>query len=147
MPLLRTDDNHQPLPEAAVLQAALEDLFKEYDVDLYLCGHVHAYERQWPVYKNQVLAKTYAPPESTVYIVDGAGGCPEGLTDYDPKVRTKHEVAVLFPFTGIYPCLATAFGRLERCYQQQGSGLWGPEYRQRLRIELEISYKHRRYSV
>lgn len=30
-------------------QAAMEDMFNEYGVDIYFSGHVHSYERDYPV--------------------------------------------------------------------------------------------------
>ena len=33
------------------LQAAFEDMFLRYNVDLYFAGHVHAYERTHPVFR------------------------------------------------------------------------------------------------
>jgi len=35
------------------VQDEFEDLFHQYGVDLYICGHVHSYERTYPVYKNK----------------------------------------------------------------------------------------------
>jgi hypothetical protein len=33
----------------ADFQAAMEDLFNEFGVDIYFSGHVHSYERDYPV--------------------------------------------------------------------------------------------------
>lgn len=33
----------------------LEDLINEYNVDLVLNGHLHSYERTWPVYKGKAM--------------------------------------------------------------------------------------------
>jgi acid phosphatase type 7 len=43
-------------------------MFYRYGVDLHLSGHVHAYERQAPVYRNLLRSN------ATTYIVSGAGG-------------------------------------------------------------------------
>jgi len=53
-----------------------EDLFFSSHVDVVLQGHVHAYERTWPVYNGDVN------PDGPVYVVNGHGGNNEGL-QYD----------------------------------------------------------------
>ena len=37
-------------------QSHLESVFYQYAVDLVFSGHIHAYERSYPVYKNVVRA-------------------------------------------------------------------------------------------
>jgi len=56
------------------LLGAVEDLFHANKVDLFICGHVHAYERSWPVYKNQRVADNYENPTALVHIVVGNAG-------------------------------------------------------------------------
>eukprot|EP00439_Symbiodinium_sp_Y106_P049653 s747_g6.t1 len=41
------------LGEAAVMMGDLEELFYKHGVNVVLAGHVHSYERTWPVYKSQ----------------------------------------------------------------------------------------------
>ena len=43
-----------------------------------LTGHVHAYERTYPVYNNTIVSKSYDHPAAPVYIVQGASGNREG---------------------------------------------------------------------
>jgi len=66
--------------------AAFEGLLRKYKVDLFLAGHVHAYERQYPVY-NATRMGTYADPGATVHMVVGTGGDTEGHQSYDGKPR------------------------------------------------------------
>ena len=68
--------NHADIPAKTPenLQKAFEELFHTYDVDIYLTGHVHAYERSWPIYNNEVMQKNYSRPGSTVHLVNGAAG-------------------------------------------------------------------------
>ncbi len=40
------------------LRSAFEELLHKYKVDLYLSGHVHAYERMFPVYDERVDPQT-----------------------------------------------------------------------------------------
>ena len=61
-------------------------LFEEHGVDFYFSGHVHSYERQYPVSAAgasfSASAAAYAAPGRTVHIVTGAGGNDEGHADY-----------------------------------------------------------------
>ena len=54
----------------------LEKLFFEYGVDLFLNGHEHNYERNWPTYKGK-SHQSNIDPKATIYIVTGAAGCSE----------------------------------------------------------------------
>lgn len=63
--------------QIAEMQRDMEDLLKEYKVDLVVNGHVHAYERSTPAYK--YLPNTCGPNHITI----GDGGNAEGLTYYD----------------------------------------------------------------
>ena len=40
----------------------MEDLFYQANVDLYLSGHIHAYERLYPIYDGEVDANGYNNP-------------------------------------------------------------------------------------
>ena len=55
-----------------ILKENLEELWHRYRVDIYLNGHVHAYERTKPIYRNA------SQPCGTVYITAGDGGNYEG---------------------------------------------------------------------
>ena len=60
------------------LRAWLEPVFAKYQVDMYLCGHVHWYERLYPVAKGIPVQKDYINPSSPVYLINGAAGNIEG---------------------------------------------------------------------
>jgi len=68
---------HHPLYQGASInkeyQAAVEDLFYKYGVDIYFSGHVHSYERDWPVYQG-IPEKTYTNPKATTYLMIGGSG-------------------------------------------------------------------------
>jgi acid phosphatase type 7 len=55
------------------IQAAIEDLFYQYGVDVYFTGHVHSYERAYPVYQ-RVVEKTYVNPRATLQLIVGGAG-------------------------------------------------------------------------
>ena len=65
------------------LRNAFQGLLLEYNVDLYLAGHIHWYERMWPLTKDGkvdqsavVDKNTYKtnPGKSLTYIVNGMAG-------------------------------------------------------------------------
>jgi len=79
-------DNTQPKS----VRLAFEQLFIEYKVDVYICGHVHYYERLYPiangipqVYAGNVYEKTTFP----TYVINGAAGNDE-RHDSAPQNRT-----------------------------------------------------------
>lgn len=63
--------------------APLEPLFYEQGVDFYFAGHMHSYERMWPVYRQQVLQTDYHNPLAPIYLIGGAPGCQEKLDRFD----------------------------------------------------------------
>ncbi|KAL4151101.1 hypothetical protein PRNP1_010487 [Phytophthora ramorum] len=82
------DDNGVPTDQNAYVQSAFEDLFIKYKVDVVLTGHQHYYERQLPIAKNKAVMdgvsddyKTYDNPQAPVYVLTGAAGNVEDLTD------------------------------------------------------------------
>eukprot|EP00049_Salpingoeca_infusionum_P000200 m.38047 g.38047 ORF g.38047 m.38047 type:complete len:458 (-) comp10154_c0_seq1:5283-6656(-) len=79
-PWYNSDTYHHNEPEEMGMRASMEHLFKQYDVDLVFSGHVHAYERMYPVYNNVTT------PGATTYINIGDGGNREGPADgYFPQ--------------------------------------------------------------
>jgi hypothetical protein len=53
-----------------------ENLFHDEGVDLFVNGHEHNYERNWPTYKNKT-SQSNTNPTATIYIVTGAAGSKE----------------------------------------------------------------------
>jgi len=72
-------NNSAPIFTSYSIQQAFENLFYRYHVDIFFCGHSHAYERIFPTYNNTPTATNYINPSSTAYIVAGAAGNLEGL--------------------------------------------------------------------
>ena len=56
----------------------VEPLLLQYNVDFYINGHEHMYERMWPVSYGNLLANNYKSPQSPVYICNGAAGNIQG---------------------------------------------------------------------
>lgn len=83
--LLASDADGKPTGTSAALQAAFEELFIKYAVDVVVAGHVHAYERHYPIARGEIVGdgvsadgSVYASPKAPVYIVTGAAGNGEG---------------------------------------------------------------------
>jgi hypothetical protein len=66
--------------DAAASGWPLEELLHRYGVDVYVAGHVHDYERYWPVHNysvgvgNATAFDRYRNPRATVHVTSGAGG-------------------------------------------------------------------------
>lgn len=59
---------------AVYLKKQLEEVFMKYHVNLVLQGHVHAYERSYPVYNETLVSTNYLSPAAPTYILQGASG-------------------------------------------------------------------------
>ena len=60
------------------IKNAFEPLFYKYKVDIIFSGHVHHYERHYPIYNNS-FESSYINPTYPIYITSGAAGSIEGL--------------------------------------------------------------------
>lgn len=63
----------------AAVRIAWEPFLKEFNVDLFLAGHVHVYERTLPVYDNVVYndyedRSVYVNPSAPVHVTIGTAG-------------------------------------------------------------------------
>jgi hypothetical protein len=73
------------------LRPILEDMFNDYGVDLVFAGHVHNYERDAPIYKNQTVpASVEEPhlvvgPKAPIYVTVGGAGNREGHSETNPN--------------------------------------------------------------
>ena len=72
-PWYSSNVKHYDDTQTVRMRGSMETLFYTYNVNIVFSGHVHAYERTYPVYKNET--DYYAP----VYITIGDGGNLEGL--------------------------------------------------------------------
>ncbi|CAG9317709.1 unnamed protein product [Blepharisma stoltei] len=88
--------NHALSPECGVqsylYNALFEEMWNYYGVDLFLEGHVHNYERDTPIYKNETVKSEYDDlhmhknPNAPIYIVSGNAGNKRGHNDPIPEV-------------------------------------------------------------
>jgi len=60
--------------KASKLKSQSEDILLRHKVDLVIGGHVHAYERTYPVAKEASTQRDYVNPSAPTYIVQGASG-------------------------------------------------------------------------
>eukprot|EP00755_Sulcionema_specki_P008934 Sspe_Gene.42284::Locus_20526_Transcript_1_1_Confidence_1.000_Length_2026::g.42284::m.42284 len=79
----------------------LEELFNKYHVDMVVTGHVHSYERFWPVEDWQDRngsASPYTDPSGPVHVIVGSSGTAEGDDPFSgPDSVTGKAV---WPWTG-----------------------------------------------
>jgi len=71
-------DNFSP-----VVQNVFSPIFEQYGVDLYISGHLHFYERMYPIaagVPEKYSGQVYTNPRAPVYVVNGAAGNDERLT-------------------------------------------------------------------
>jgi predicted phosphodiesterase len=71
-PWYSSNVKHYDDKQTILMRDSMEELFYEYNVNIVFSGHVHAYERSYPVFKNNT--NDYGP----VYITIGDGGNLEG---------------------------------------------------------------------
>lgn len=66
---------------------ALDKLFYDNKVDVYFSGHMHVYERMFPVYQGHSNTSKsvdpYANPTAPVHIIAGSAGCKEKLYKFE----------------------------------------------------------------
>ena len=69
--------------DGGVRMYGLERLFHMYSVDLYASGHMHSYERTYPVYRQQIVSRNYSEPAAMFHLIVGASGCCNGMDTFD----------------------------------------------------------------
>lgn len=69
-------------PNTNLTRDGLEDMLLKHRVDIYMSGHVHNYERTYPVSKGRLITKSYHNAPSFFQIVIGNAGQPEGPTQF-----------------------------------------------------------------
>ncbi|KAI8343515.1 Metallo-dependent phosphatase-like protein [Chlamydoabsidia padenii] len=67
-----------PVDEDGKQWGGLEAVLLKHKVDLYLAGHVHNYERTYPIANNTLQTTSYLDPPSYFQVISGNAGQPEG---------------------------------------------------------------------
>ena len=79
-------DGSNPQSEVSIVRKALEDLFFKYGVDLAFWGHLHSYERSWPMHDFKVMngsiSRPYNDAPAPIHIIAGSAGCDENRTSF-----------------------------------------------------------------
>ncbi|KAG2769481.1 hypothetical protein JG687_00005691 [Phytophthora cactorum] len=80
-PWYNSNTAHQGLEPHMIMKKNMEDILYRNKVDVVVAGHVHAYERSHPVYKEKVVE------DGPIFVVLGDAGNREGLapTYFDPQ--------------------------------------------------------------
>ncbi len=125
-PLYSTSNLDYPPGQQGRTRAAFEPLLLKYKVDVYMSGHVHWFERTWPMNNQVVTAKSFTKPLSPVYVINGAGGNQEGHPDhYTPEVPeyTVFRDTAHFGFSLVKTKTDAATGTLSLCHDFIGAGV------------------------
>lgn len=77
-PMYCSNSNECPNKGGQLLRQQGEQLMNDLKINLVLNGHVHSYERTFPVFNWSATQLDYSEPSSTVHIVQGASGNREG---------------------------------------------------------------------
>ena len=79
-PWYNSNTLHYAEEQTVWMRDAMESIFYKHHVNIVFTGHVHAYERTYPVFQNETRS------DGVVYITIGDGGNKEGHADtyYDP---------------------------------------------------------------
>ncbi|GMI32137.1 hypothetical protein TrRE_jg4112 [Triparma retinervis] len=69
---------HHPMYNGGMVDpkmaAAIEPLLAEFGVDVFFTGHVHSYERDWPVLNSTTVVKSYSNPGIPTHVMIGGPG-------------------------------------------------------------------------
>ena len=89
------DINYQKSTEGSLDTRQLVPLYEKYGIDLVIFGHIHAYERTWPIFKERVNQE-----KGVIYLnLGGAGGGLENASYQRPffthKVKKVHHFGLI----------------------------------------------------
>jgi len=79
--------------------AAFEPLILRYNVDFYFAGHIHWYERLYPIDANgNPLANNYDNQPGPIHVTNGAAGAPEGKASLQTAVSASAKVVSAYGY-------------------------------------------------
>ncbi|CAF0938170.1 unnamed protein product [Adineta steineri] len=80
-------------------RTAFDPLLQQYNVDFYVSGHVHWYERLYPIDANgNPIAYNYDNQPGPIHIINGAGGAPEGKASVKTPISASAKIVSAFGF-------------------------------------------------
>ena len=92
------DINYEKSEEGDLEVRQLVPLYEKYGVDLVIFGHIHAYERTWPIFKDRVNQE-----KGVIYLnMGGAGGGLENASFQRPFFTHKVKKVHHFGFITVY---------------------------------------------
>ncbi|CAF0737657.1 unnamed protein product [Adineta steineri] len=83
-----------------VCRIAFEPFIVEYNVDFYFGGHVHWYERLYPIDANgNPVSTNYYNQTGPIHVTNGAGGAPEGKASVDTTIDASAKIVSAYGYT------------------------------------------------
>ena len=80
--------------------SAFIPLILQYNVDFYIAGHVHWYERLYPIGANgNTVASDYNNSPGFIHITNGAGGAPEGAAQIQSTISASAKIVTGFGYS------------------------------------------------
>ena len=105
------------------MQAALEGALYAFGVDALFTGHVHSYERDYPVWGGQLESTSYVDPRATVHIMVGGAGNDEMDGSAAPAPAAAAVLARLAAERGwVDPSRAKVAADTARMYERAAAG-------------------------
>jgi len=84
----------------AACSSVFEPLIQLYNVDFYFCGHVHWYERLYPIDANgNPLATNYNNQPGPIHVTNGAGGAAEGKATLSTASSASAKIVSAYGYT------------------------------------------------
>jgi hypothetical protein len=78
---------------------AFEPLILQYNVDFYFCGHVHWYERLYPIDADgNPLATNYTNQPGPIHVTNGAGGAGEGKATLSSAINASAAIVSAYGY-------------------------------------------------
>jgi len=94
-------DDYHCISSSQKMRDLYEEILHKTNVDLVIAGHVHAYERLFPIYNNivdiasiQADENVYKNPKYPTHLVCGTGGNREDYAKYKPGKNSKIVISV-----------------------------------------------------
>jgi hypothetical protein len=71
----------------AFLRSQVELMYRDQGVGAVMCGHVHNFERTYPVFNSTVVGQSCDNASAPVYFVNGGAGNPEGQAAFSGPIH------------------------------------------------------------
>ncbi|KAI8068420.1 Metallo-dependent phosphatase-like protein [Gongronella butleri] len=95
-PIYCSDTTSDCQEDAPMIRAHLEPVLTKHNVDIFLTGHVHNYERTYPIVNNTRVTTNLHNAPSFIQIVNGDAGQPSSASTFNASVVPNDWSAVRF---------------------------------------------------